>query len=82
MDLAWKKIKNKNHDEIKEWLYNLGIRETVLTTLVGRLIWEFTNFKKSPKRTMRFAGIYDSKIYLRCRKCDLIMTKKIIIVLL
>ena len=76
MDLAWKKVKNKNHDETKEWLYNLGIRETVLTTLVERLIWEFANFKKSPKRTMRFAGIYDSKIYLRCRKCDLIMTKK------
>ncbi len=76
MDLAWKKIKFKNQEETKEWLYNLGIRETVLTTLVERLRWEFLHFKKSPKRYMIFAGIYDSKIYLICKKCHLIMTSR------
>ena len=83
MDIVWHQITNKKDiDELKSIIHKIEfdnkitLSNNVFDAMVERLKWEFNYFKKSPKRTMFFAGIYNSNIYLRCKKCDLIMTAK------
>lgn len=83
MDLAWKKVNNRNDvNEILKFLsdiqhqYNFELSDKVFATILERIKWEFMFFKKPPKRTMRFSGFLDNHIYLKCKKCDLIMTSK------